>query len=114
MKFFCDIVGVFMWDVDGNRYYDFFSVYSVVNQGYFYFKIIKVLIDQVFTLVLILRVFYNNVLGEYEEYVIKFFGFDKVFFMNIGKFLVCNDKGLYFKGKEIYFKNIFQFSGVVV
>lgn len=58
-------------------------------------------------MVLILRVFYNNVLGEYEEYVIKFFGFDKVFFMNIGKFLVCNDKRLYFKGKEIYFKNIF-------
>lgn len=102
-----------MWDVDGNRYYDFLSAYSAVNQGHSHPKIIKALTDQASTLALTSRAFYNNVLGEYEEYVTKLFGFDKVLPMNTGKLPACNDKGSHFKGKEIYFKNISQFSGVV-
>lgn len=76
--------GVFMWDVDGNRYYDFLSAYSAVNQGHSHPKIIKALTDQASTLALTSRAFYNNVLGEYEEYVTKLFGFDKVLPMNTG------------------------------
>lgn len=74
-----------MWDVDGNRYYDFLSAYSAVNQGHSHPKIIKALTDQASTLALTSRAFYNNVLGEYEEYVTKLFGFDKVLPMNTGK-----------------------------
>lgn len=73
-----------MWDVDGNRYYDFLSAYSAVNQGHSHPKIIKALTDQASTLALTSRAFYNNVLGEYEEYVTKLFGFDKVLPMNTG------------------------------
>lgn len=92
-KFFSDIAGVFMWDVDGNRYYDFLSAYSAVNQGHSHPKIIKALTDQASTLALTSRAFYNNVLGEYEEYVTKLFGFDKVLPMNTGKLPACNDRG---------------------
>lgn len=80
----CKGEGVFMWDVDGNRYYDFLSAYSAVNQGHSHPKIIKALTDQASTLALTSRAFYNNVLGEYEEYVTKLFGFDKVLPMNTG------------------------------
>ncbi|XP_048746938.1 ornithine aminotransferase, mitochondrial-like [Ostrea edulis] len=76
--------GVFMWDVDGNRYYDFLSAYSAVNQGHSHPKIIKALTDQASTLALTSRAFYNDVLGEYEEYVTKLFGYDKVLPMNTG------------------------------
>ncbi|XP_022342745.1 ornithine aminotransferase, mitochondrial-like [Crassostrea virginica] len=80
----CKGEGVFMWDVDGNRYFDFLSAYSAVNQGHSHPKIIKALTDQASTLALTSRAFYNNVLGEYEQYVTKFFGFDKVLPMNTG------------------------------
>ncbi|XP_061180036.1 ornithine aminotransferase, mitochondrial-like [Saccostrea echinata] len=80
----CKGEGVYMWDVDGNRYYDFLSAYSAVNQGHSHPKIIKALTEQASTLALTSRAFYNNVLGEYEEYVTKLFGYDKVLPMNTG------------------------------
>ncbi|MDO9274859.1 MAG: ornithine--oxo-acid transaminase [Lutibacter sp.] len=76
--------GVFVWDVDGKRYYDFLSAYSAVNQGHCHPKIIKALNDQASTLTLTSRAFYNDVLGKYEKYVTNFFGFEKVLPMNTG------------------------------
>jgi ornithine--oxo-acid transaminase len=76
--------GVFVWDVEGKRYYDFLSAYSALNQGHNHPKIVKALIDQVQTLSLTSRAFYNNVLGEYEEFITGFFGYDKVLPMNSG------------------------------
>jgi len=76
--------GVFVWDVEGKRYYDFLSAYSALNQGHNHPKIVKALIDQVQTLSLTSRAFYNNVLGEYEEFITDFFGYDKVLPMNSG------------------------------
>lgn len=76
--------GVYVWDVDGKRYYDFLSAYSAVNQGHCHPKIIKALNNQASTLTLTSRAFYNDVLGKYEKYVTDFFGFDKVLPMNTG------------------------------
>jgi len=76
--------GVFVWDVDGKRYYDFLSAYSAVNQGHCNPKIVDALIDQAKKLTLTSRAFYNDVLGEYEEFVTKFFGYDKLLPMNTG------------------------------
>lgn len=76
--------GTKVWDVDGHEYYDFLSAYSAVNQGHCHPKIIKALKDQAETLTLTSRAFYNNVLGEYEEFVTKYFGYDKVLPMNTG------------------------------
>ena len=76
--------GVFMWDPEGNRYYDFLSAYSAVNQGHCHPKIIKALVEQAQTLELTSRAFYNDVLGVYEKYVTEYFGFDKVLPMNTG------------------------------
>lgn len=76
--------GVYVWGVDGKRYYDFLSAYSAVNQGHCHPKIIKALNDQASTLTLTSRAFYNDVLGIYEKYVTEFFGFDKVLPMNSG------------------------------
>lgn len=76
--------GVFLWDVEGKRYYDFLSAYSAVNQGHCHPKIIDALIDQAKKLTLTSRAFHNDVLGEYEEYVTTFFGYDKVLPMNTG------------------------------
>lgn len=76
--------GVYLWDVEGKRYFDFLSAYSAVNQGHCHPKIVKALIDQAQVLTLTSRAFYNNVLGEFEEYVTKFFGYDKVLPMNTG------------------------------
>lgn len=76
--------GVYVWDVDDKRYYDFLSAYSAVNQGHCHPKIIKALNDQAGTLTLTSRAFYNDVLGKYEKYVTEFFGFDKVLPMNTG------------------------------
>jgi ornithine--oxo-acid transaminase len=76
--------GVYVWDVDGKRYYDFLSAYSAVNQGHCHPKIIKALNDQASTLTLTSRAFYNDVLGKYEKYVTEFFGFEKVLPMNSG------------------------------
>ncbi|MEX2479159.1 MAG: ornithine--oxo-acid transaminase [Gracilimonas sp.] len=76
--------GVYVWDPEGNKYFDFLSAYSAVNQGHSHPKITKALTDQAQTLSLTSRAFYNNVLGEYEKYVTEYFGFDKVLPMNTG------------------------------
>lgn len=76
--------GIFLWDVEGKRYFDFLSAYSAVNQGHCHPKIVKALVDQAGTLALTSRAFYNNCLGEYEEFVSKYFGYDKVLPMNTG------------------------------
>lgn len=76
--------GVFVWDVEGKRYYDFLSAYSAVNQGHCHPRIVKTLVDQSKKLTLTSRAFYNNVLGEYEKYVTELFGFDKLLPMNTG------------------------------
>ena len=76
--------GVFMWDVEGKRYYDFLSGYSAVNQGHCHPKIIGALVEQAQKLTLTSRAFYNNLLGTYEEYITRYFGYDKVLPMNTG------------------------------
>ena len=76
--------GVFVWDVDGKKYFDFLSAYSAVNQGHCHPRITKALIDQAKTLALTSRAFYNDSLGEYEKYITNLFGFDKVLPMNTG------------------------------
>ena len=76
--------GVYVWDVEGKRYYDFLSAYSAVNQGHCHPKIIEALKDQASTLTLTSRAFYNDILGKYEKYVTDYFGFDKVLPMNTG------------------------------
>jgi ornithine--oxo-acid transaminase len=76
--------GVFMWDVEGKRYYDFLSAYSAVNQGHCHPKILKAMIDQASTLTLTSRAFFNDKLGVYEEFITKYFGYDKVLPMNSG------------------------------
>jgi len=76
--------GVFMWDVEGKRYFDFLSAYSAVNQGHCHPKITKALIDQAQTLELTSRAFYNNVLGVYEKFITEYFGYERVLPMNTG------------------------------
>ncbi len=76
--------GIYVWDVDGNKYFDFLSAYSAVNQGHCHPKIIKALTDQAAKLTLTSRAFYSSVLGEFEEYITKYFGYDKVLPMNTG------------------------------
>jgi ornithine--oxo-acid transaminase len=76
--------GVYVWDVDGKKYYDFLSAYSAVNQGHCHPKIVQAMVDQAQKLTLTSRAFYNDKLGDYEEYVTKYFGFDKVLPMNTG------------------------------
>lgn len=76
--------GPFVWDVEGKRYFDFLSAYSAVNQGHCHPKIVKALTDQAQKLTLTSRAFYNSVLGEYEEYITKYFSYDKVLPMNSG------------------------------
>jgi ornithine--oxo-acid transaminase len=76
--------GVFVWDVSGNRYYDFLAAYSAVNQGHCHPDIIKALTDQVQKLTLTSRAFYNNKLGEWEETMSRIFGYDKMLPMNSG------------------------------
>lgn len=76
--------GVFVWDVDGNRYYDFLSAYSAVNQGHTHPRIVRALQEQAGTLSLVSRAFYNSILGEYEEYITRLFGYEKVLPMNTG------------------------------
>lgn len=76
--------GVYVWDPEGNRYYDFLSAYSAVNQGHCHPKIIGALKEQADTLTLTSRAFYNSVLGEYEKFITEYFGFDKVLPMNTG------------------------------
>jgi len=76
--------GPFVWDVEGKRYYDFLSAYSAVNQGHCHPAIIRALTEQAGRLTLTSRAFYNAVLGEYEEYITKYFGYDKLLPMNSG------------------------------
>jgi ornithine--oxo-acid transaminase len=76
--------GVYVWDVDGKKYYDFLSAYSAVNQGHCHPKIVKAMVDQAQKLTLTSRAFYNDKLGNYEEFVTNYFGFDKVLPMNTG------------------------------
>jgi len=76
--------GVYVWDVDGKKYYDFLSAYSAVNQGHCHPKIVKAMTDQAMKLSLTSRAFYNDKLGNYEEFVTNYFGFDKVLPMNTG------------------------------
>ncbi|WP_426274279.1 ornithine--oxo-acid transaminase [Chryseobacterium sp. S-02] len=76
--------GVFVWDVEGKKYYDFLSAYSAVNQGHSHPKIVGALVDQAQKLALTSRAFYNSKLGEYEKKITTLFGFDKVLPMNSG------------------------------
>ena len=76
--------GIFVWDVEGKKYFDFLSAYSAVNQGHCHPKITQALTDQANTLALTSRAFYNNVLGEWEEYMTKLFGYDRMLPMNSG------------------------------
>jgi len=76
--------GVHVWDVDGKQYYDFLSGYSAVNQGHCHPAIVEALKTQADVLTLTSRAFYNNLLGEYEQYITSYFGYDKVLPMNTG------------------------------
>ncbi|CAL8077502.1 unnamed protein product [Orchesella dallaii] len=80
----CRGKGVYVWDVEGRKYYDFLSAYSAVNQGHCHPKILDALKDQAEVLTLTSRAFYSDTLGEYEEYITKLFGYDKVLPMNTG------------------------------
>ncbi|XP_008559384.1 ornithine aminotransferase, mitochondrial isoform X2 [Microplitis demolitor] len=80
----CRGEGVFMWDVEGKRYYDFLSAYSAVNQGHCHPRIYKAMIDQGKKLTLTSRAFYSDALGEFEEFITKLFGYDKWLPMNTG------------------------------
>ena len=76
--------GVYVWDVDGKRYYDFLSAYSAVNQGHCHPKIIAAMAEQASKLTLTSRAFYNDVLGKYEKFITELFGYDKLLPMNTG------------------------------
>src|SRR5438128_9183928 len=76
--------GVFLWDVEGKRYYDFLSGYSAVNQGHCHPKIIAALTEQAQKLTLTSRAFHSDLLGEYSKFITGFFGYDKVLPMNTG------------------------------
>jgi ornithine--oxo-acid transaminase len=76
--------GVFVWDADGKRYYDFLSGYSAINQGHCHPRIVQSFIEQSQKLTLTSRAFYNNILGEYEKFITTLFGYDKVLPMNTG------------------------------
>jgi ornithine--oxo-acid transaminase len=76
--------GVYVWDTDGKKYFDFLSAYSAVNQGHCHPKIVGAMVEQAQKLTLTSRAFYNSSLGEFEEYVTKYFGYDKVLPMNTG------------------------------
>ena len=76
--------GVYVWDVDGKKYYDFLSAYSAVNQGHCHPKIVGAMVNQAQTLTLTSRAFYNDQLGPYEKFLTEYFAFDKVLPMNTG------------------------------
>jgi ornithine--oxo-acid transaminase len=76
--------GIYVWDVEGKKYFDFLSAYSAINQGHCHPAIVGAMVEQAKKLTLTSRAFYNDVLGEYEEYVTKYFGYDKVLPMNSG------------------------------
>lgn len=76
--------GIFVWDTDGKKYFDFLSAYSAVNQGHCHHKIVGAVCEQAGKLALTSRAFHSDVLGQWEEYVTRFFGYDKVLPMNTG------------------------------
>ncbi len=76
--------GVHVWDVEGKKYYDFLSAYSAVNQGHCHPKIVAAMTEQAKKLTLTSRAFYTSLLGEYEQYITEYFGYDKVLPMNSG------------------------------
>ena len=76
--------GVYVWDVEGKKYYDFLSAYSAVNQGHCHPKIVQALTEQASILTLTSRAFHNNILGHYEKYITDLFGYDKILPMNTG------------------------------
>jgi len=76
--------GVYLWDVEGKRYYDFLSAYSAVNQGHCHPRIIQALVDQAQKLTLTSRAFHNNLLGQYAEFIAHYFGYDRILPMNTG------------------------------
>ena len=76
--------GVYVWDVEGKKYYDFLSAYSAVNQGHCHPKIVDAMVNQAKTLTLTSRAFYNDMLGQYEKFATEYFGFDKLLPMNTG------------------------------
>lgn len=76
--------GVYLWDVEGKKYFDFLSAYSAVNQGHCHPKIINTMIEQAKVLTLTSRAFYNNCLGSYEKFITEYFGYDKILPMNSG------------------------------
>ncbi|MDZ4756717.1 MAG: ornithine--oxo-acid transaminase [Bacteroidota bacterium] len=76
--------GVYLWDVEGKKYYDFLSAYSAVNQGHCHPKIVAAMVEQAGKLTLTSRAFHNNLLGEYEKYICEYFGYDRVLPMNTG------------------------------
>ena len=76
--------GIYVWDVNEKKYFDFLSAYSAVNQGHCHPKIIKALVDQSQKLTLTSRAFYNNILGDYEKFISEFFNYDRILPMNTG------------------------------
>ena len=76
--------GVYVYDVEGRKYFDFLSAYSAVNQGHCHPKILRALSDQASKLTLTSRAFYNDVLGQYEKYITEYFGYDRILPMNTG------------------------------
>jgi ornithine--oxo-acid transaminase len=76
--------GVYVWDVEGKKYFDFLSAYSAINQGHCHPKIVEALVEQARTLTLTSRAFYNDALGVYEKYIAEYFGYDKILPMNTG------------------------------
>ena len=76
--------GVYVWDVEGKKYFDFLSAYSAVNQGHCHPKIVDAMTEQAKKLTLTSRAFYNSLLGEFEQYITEYFGYDKVLPMNSG------------------------------
>ncbi len=76
--------GVYVWDVEGKRYYDFLSAYSAVNQGHCHPRIVNALVEQAQRIALTSRAFYNDMLGRFEKYITAYFGYDKVLPMNTG------------------------------
>jgi ornithine--oxo-acid transaminase len=109
--------GVYVWDVEGRRYYDFLSAYSAVNQGHCHPRIIQALKEQAEHLTLTSRAFYNDQLGQYEKFVTHFFGYDKVLPMNTGVEAVetamklCKKWGYKVKGIERYKAKIIFVTG---
>ena len=92
---------MFLWDVDGRRYYDFLSAYSAVNQGHCHPRIIAALVEQAEHLTLTSRAFHNTVLGEYEQFACELFGYDKLLPMNTGQWLCGGGLGMHAGGKRL-------------